>query len=181
MPPALQDSFGELGGRTVGLVGYGAVARALARLLHAFECTVLVAARTPPPDQIRRSVPELLAESDIVSLHVPLTPETRHLIGRDALERMKPGAILINTARGGLVDQGALIAALETGRLAGAGLDVFDPEPIASRDPLLARPDVVVTPHAAWLTPETWRRSLDVAAENVRRLAAGEALLHRVA
>ena len=94
---------------------------------------------------------------------------------------MKPGAILINTARGGLVDQRRSRRHLRHGTLAAAGLDVFADEPIAPGDPLLRLPNVVVTPHIAWLTPETWRRSLDIAAENVRRLASGRPLLHRVA
>lgn len=128
-----------------------------------------------------RTLDALLAEADIVSLHVPLAPETTGMIAADALARLKPGAILVNTARGGLVDQRALAAALASGTLAAAGLDVFADEPIAPGDPLLRLPNVVVTPHIAWLTPETWRRSLDIAAENVRRLASGRPLLHRVA
>ena len=93
---------------------------------------------------------------------------------------MRPGAILINTARGGLVDQTALIAALRSGRVSAAGLDVFDPEPVGANEPLLKLDNVVLTPHLAWLTTGTLRRSLEVAVENCRRLSAGETLLHRV-
>ncbi|MBV9813877.1 MAG: 2-hydroxyacid dehydrogenase [Acetobacteraceae bacterium] len=179
------DEWGELGGRTVGLVGFGAVAQHLARLLHGFGCTVLAAARTPPTAGVERAMgmdalPELLAASDIVSLHLPLTSETHHLIDRAALVSMKPGAILVNTARGGLVDQAALREALASGRLAAAALDVFDPEPIEPDEPLLRDARVVATPHIAWQTPETWARSIHLAAENLRRLESGETLLHRV-
>ena len=181
--PALQDGIGELGGRTVGLVGYGAIPRILAPILAAFGCQVLYAARRDAPDAIGERVPldALLARSDIVSLHVPLTPETDRMIDAAALARMKPGAVLINTARGGLVDQAALTEALQSGRLGAAGLDVFATEPADPADPLFRLPNVVVTPHIAWITTGTFDRSLAVAAENVRRVAAGDDLLHRVA
>jgi phosphoglycerate dehydrogenase-like enzyme len=111
---------------------------------------------------------------------VPLTNETEILIDAEALAGMKPGAILVNTARGGLVDPRALEDALRSGRLAGAALDVFAQEPIDAADPVLRLPNVVLTPHIAWLTTGTFDRSFSLAAENCRRLAAGEALLHRV-
>ncbi len=181
--PATQDSLGELAGRTVGLVGYGAVPRLLAPILAAMGCRVLHATRAEVADAVgdRTDLPSLLAQSDVVSLHVPLTPETTHLIDAAALACMKPGAILINTARGGLVDQAALVDALRAGRLAAAGLDVFESEPAPPDNPLLALPNVVVAPHIAWMTTGTFARSLAVAAENCRRLATGENLLHRVA
>ncbi len=180
--PALQDGIGELGGRTVGLVGYGAVPRLLAPVLLALGCKVIHATRHPVPDAIgeRFGLDALLAEADIVSLHVPLTPETERMIDTAALARMKPGAILINTARGGLVDQVALIQALRSGRLGAAGLDVFAVEPPDPRDPLFALPNVVVTPHIAWTTTGTFDRSFTVAAENCRLVSAGRDLLHRV-
>jgi phosphoglycerate dehydrogenase-like enzyme len=180
--PATQDALGELGGRTIGLVGHGAVPRALAPVLRAMGCRILYTATTPKPDPIgeHRLLPALLAESDIVSLHLPLTSSTTNLIDAAALARMKPGAILINTARGGLVDSDALHAALAGGHLAAAGLDVFAEEPAPPGDRLLALPNVVATPHIAWLTTGTFARSFTLAAENCRRLAAGEALLHRV-
>jgi phosphoglycerate dehydrogenase-like enzyme len=180
--PAAQDRLGELGGRTVGLVGYGAVPRVLAPILVALGCRVLYTDQTPMPGAVAeyRSLGSLLGESDIISLHVPLTPDTEHMIDAAVLARLKPGAVLINTARGGLVDQAALAEALATGRLGAAGLDVFDHEPVDPAEKLLRLPNVVVTPHVAWLTSGTFDRSLSIAAENCRRLAAGEALLHRV-
>ncbi len=182
LDPALQDSFGELGGRTVGLAGYGAIPKLLAPILTAFGCRVLYTARTPKPDAAAewRTLPALLEEADIVSLHVPLMPETAKLIGAAALARMKPGAILVNTARGGLVDQAALAAALSSGHLAAAGLDVFATEPADAADPLFSLPNVVVAPHVAWLTTGTFDRSFSLAAENCQRLRDGRPLLHQV-
>jgi phosphoglycerate dehydrogenase-like enzyme len=179
----LQDGIGELGGHVVGLVGYGAIPRLLAPVLVALGCEVIYAARHPVPDAVGRHVTldTLLAEADVVSLHVPLTEETARMIDAAALARMKKGAVLINTARGGLVDQQALVAALRAGHLGGAGLDVFETEPASRDDALFALPNVVATPHVAWLTTGTFDRSFALAAENCRRLAAGEALLHRVA
>ncbi len=181
--PLLRDGLGELGGRTVGLVGYGAIPRLLAPVLAALECRIVYTSRSPKADAVgeRRSLHALLAESDVVSLHVPLTPQTDKLINAAALARMRPGAVLINTARGGLVDQPALTEALRSGRLAAAGLDVFAEEPLAASDPLLSLPNVVITPHIAWLTAGTFERSFGLAAENCRRIAAGIELLHRVA
>ncbi|TCH99788.1 hydroxyacid dehydrogenase [Roseococcus sp. SYP-B2431] len=182
-PPEIQDGLFELGGRTVGLVGHGAIPTLLAPVLAALGCRILYTARAPKPEAIGefRTLDALLAESDVVSLHIPETPETRGLIGRDALARMKRGAVLVNTARGGLVDQAALVEALRSGHLAAAGLDVFAAEPADPDDALFALPNVVVAPHVGWLTTGTFERSFAIAAENVRRLASGEALLHRVA
>ena len=182
-PLARQGRLGEIGGRTVGLVGYGAIGRRLGPLLAAFGAEVLHAARNAVPDAAGAHVPlaELQARSDIVSLHLPLTEATRGLIGAAEIAAMKPGAVLINTARGGLVDADALAQALHSGKLAGAGLDVFPEEPVDPASPLLSAPNVVATPHVAWLTQETFARSLAVMAENCARLAAGRELLHRVA
>ncbi|MBV9816501.1 MAG: hydroxyacid dehydrogenase, partial [Alphaproteobacteria bacterium] len=116
----------------------------------------------------------------LLSLHLPLIPETTAIINAGALAAMKPGSILINTARGQLVDGSALIDALTSGHLRGAGLDVFSCEPVRADDPLLRLPNVVTTPHLAWLTAETLERSLAIIAENCRRLGSGAALLHRV-
>ena len=176
--PAELDSVGEVAGRTVGLVGFGHSAQRLAPVLAALGARVVYTARS------QRDVPyefwpleRLLAESDVVSLHMPLTDETRGVI--DPLA-MKPGAVLVNTARGELVDEGRLFSALQSGHLRGAGLDVFAAEPVPAGNPLLALPNVVLAPHVAWLTPETLVRSLGVARENCRRLAAGVPLLHQV-
>ncbi len=182
LPDHLQDSYGEVRGRTIGLVGYGAVPSRLAPVLHAMGARVLFASRGEKPGAVgeRRPLADLLAESDVVSLHVPLTPDTERLIDADAIGNMKPGAVVVNTARGGLIDEAALVAALRTGRLGAAGLDVFEAEPTPAGSALLALDNVVCTPHLAWLTRETLERSLAVAVENCRRLAAGEDLLHRV-
>jgi len=179
---AMFDGVGELGGRTVGLVGWGAVARRLAPVLVALGATVVYTARRPAPDAVAawRPLDELLAIADIVSLHVPLTAETAGMLNAAALARMKPGAILVNTARGGLVDERALAEALRTGRVRAAALDVFAEEPPAAGDALVSTDATVLSPHVAWLTPETLDRSLAVAIENCRRLRAGERLLHEV-
>lgn len=179
---ALQDGLGELGGRVVGLVGFGSVPRVLAPVLLAMGCEVLYTARHPIADAAAQfvSLQELLGRSDVVSLHLPLTAETDRLIDRAAIARMRKGAILINTARGGLVDEPALIDALRSGQLGGAGLDVFIEEPVARDAALLALDNVVVTPHIAWLTTGTFDRSFVLAAENCRRIMAGSPLLHRV-
>jgi phosphoglycerate dehydrogenase-like enzyme len=182
-PIERQGALAEIRGRTIGLVGYGATASRLAPILKALGATVLYTSRREPAKAEGMHVPldELLQRSDIVSLHVPQNDETRGMIDRSRIARMKPGAILINTARGGLIDQAALVDALRSGHLAGAGLDTFATEPVDQSNPLLALENVVVTPHVAWLTRETFDRSLDLMVENCRRLAAGEDLLHRVA
>ena len=175
-PPAqVMAGLGELAGRRVGLVGMGAVPRLLAPILTAMGAEPVYWSRRPKPDAPAHwlELPELLATSDIVSLHLPLTPATAGLVDIRAL---REGAILVNTARGDLVDEAALLAALKSGRIAAAGLDVFALEPVAAGHPLLALPNVTMTPHLAWLTGETLSRSLDVAVENVRHLAAGEPL-----
>ena len=127
-----------------------------------------------------RELPELLAESDVVSLHVPQTPETELMINADTLSQMKTGAVLVNTARGGLVDEPALVAALESGQVRAAGLDVFAAEPVDPANPLLSLENVILAPHIAWLTPETFERSFTIAAENCHRLRDGAELLNRV-
>lgn len=176
--PAELDSVGEVAGRTVGLVGFGHSAQRLAPVLAALGARVVYTARSP------RDVPyefwpleRLLAQSDVVSLHMPLTEETRGCIDPLAMKR---GAVLVNTARGELVDEARLVEALGSAHLRGAGLDVFAAEPVPAGNALLALPNVVLAPHIAWLTPETLVRSLEVARENCRRLAAGEPLLHQV-
>jgi phosphoglycerate dehydrogenase-like enzyme len=176
------EGCGELGGRTVGLLGYGAVPALLAPVLGALGARVLFTSRSPRLGAVGERVPldHLLAASDILSLHLPLTAETAGIVDAAALARLRPGAILVNTARGGLVDEAALVAALREGRLLAAGLDVFADEPLPADHPLLRLPNVVLAPHLAWLTAETLERSLVVAIENCRRLGAGMPLLHRV-
>ena len=159
----------ELHEQTVGIVGLGRVGRLVARRLRGFDATVLAtdivrddaAAATLGVRYV--NLPTLLRESDVVTLHAPLTPLTRHMIGVEALAAMKPGAFLVNTARGGLVDEAALLEALRSGRLGGAGLDVFeaehDPAHDASTAALVALPNVVATPHSAAATREGLARS----------------------
>jgi glycerate dehydrogenase len=118
----------------------------------------------------------LLETSDVVSLHLPLTPETARIMNADAFARMRRGSFLVNTARGGLVDEDALVDALARGQLAGAALDTLQNEPPASDHPLLGRPDVLLTPHTAWLTHDSWRRILEFGFANVERLRSGQPL-----
>ena len=178
-----RNTLGELCGRTVGLVGAGAVASRLVRPLEGLGAHVIYADRRERPNLgiERHDLDDLLDASDVVSLHLPLTPETEGLIDQKALARMKPAAVLINTARGGLVEETALVEALTSGRLLAAGLDVLAEEPPPPDHPLLSLDNVVLTPHVAWLTQETLSRSFDVALENIRRLRDGRDLLFRVA
>jgi phosphoglycerate dehydrogenase-like enzyme len=150
----MQDRAGELRGRIVGLVGAGMVPKALVPILRGFGAEIAYWSPREHPELgvPRRDLSELLATADIVSLHLPLVPDTERLIDREALSRMKPGAILVNTARGGLVDETALVEALTSGRLRAAGLDVFAEEPLSPDNPLLELDNVVLMPHVAWLT-----------------------------
>jgi phosphoglycerate dehydrogenase-like enzyme len=182
LDPELPDYLGELSGRTVGLVGFGAVARRLVPILEAIGAKVVYTSRQPAANSPTRFLPlaELLPAVDVLSLHLPLTPQTTGMIDAAAFAAMKRGAVLINTARGALVDEAALFDALTSGHLRGAGLDVFAREPVRTDDQLLQLQNVVVTPHLAWLTTETLDRSLSIISENCRRLRIGEPLLHRV-
>lgn len=178
--PDLGEQCRDIGGCTVGLVGYGSVAQRVAGIVAAMGAEVL---HTSTRDDGRagwRPLSELLAGSDIVSLHVPLTCATEGLIDRAAVALMKPGAVLVNTARGGVVDEAALADALGSGRLAGAGLDVFATEPVPADNPLLAMDNVVVTPHVSWYTADTMRRYLTAAVDNCRRLRDGQPMTHIV-
>jgi len=181
------EEFGRsLYGLRVVIVGAGGIARELLRLLAAFEVTTTVvrraatalpgADRTLPISGLRDALPE----ADVLILAAPLTPETRGLIDADALAALPWGAVLVNVGRGALVDTGALVAALESGVLAGAGLDVTDPEPLPDGHPLWTLPTVIVTPHTAD-TPDMVEPLLAArVAENVRRRLAGEPLVGRV-
>jgi glycerate dehydrogenase len=169
-------SIRELAGRNLGIVGWGDLGRAVARAGECFGMKVLVANRAGgAPVAGRLGLPELLAAADIVSLHCPLTQGTRRMIGPAELALMKPDALLINTARGGLVDSAALAAALKAGRLGGAGIDVLPQEPPIDGDPLLdpAIPRLLVTPHVAWAARESRQRILDEVAANVRDFLDG--------
>ena len=171
----------DLAGATAGLVGVGGVGRAVAaRLVGGFGMRGRYLARRPHPDLeerlgIRRaSLVELLAEADLVTLHVPLTPETRGMIGAAELARMRPGAVLVNVSRGPVVDQDALVEALRDGRLR-AGLDVFEDEPLPAGHPLTTLENVVLTPHIASAGTETRRRMAELAVENLLAMADGRA------
>ncbi len=163
----------RLRGRVFGLVGFGRIARVLATKASAFKFHVIASDPYVPDDEIRAagvepvSLDELLGRADVVSLHLPLTDGTRHLIDATTLASMKPGAILVNTSRGPLVDLDALRAALEDGKLGGVALDVLETEPPAADDPLLARDDVIITPHAAFYSEESLQELQRKAVEQV--------------
>ena len=154
-------NMAELKGKTVGLVGFGRIGKRLAELLQSFDCNVIAYARHVDEETAKKypvkiaSFDELLRVSDIVSLHIPANLETKHIINRDTIAKMKDGAILINTARGALVDETALYEALINGKLAGAGLDVFEAEPVTSDNPLFLLENVTLAPHCAALSYET--------------------------
>ena len=176
------DGLSELGGREIGLVGFGAVGRCLTPMLQGIGGRVVYTDVSEVRDVSATfvSFEDLLSTADVVSLHLPLTAATSGIMNAASFASMKRGAIFINTARGGLVDDVALLAALESGHLRGAGLDVFAVEPVGSDNPLVKLPNVIVTPHLAWFTGETLTRSLGVFAENCRRLRDGQALVNRV-
>lgn len=166
----------ELAGRTLGIIGWGELGKATARGAQAFGMRVLIANRPGAgPEPGRVDLDQLLAMSDVVSLHCPLTPATRGMIGARELALMKPDALLINTARGALVDGHALAAALKAGRLGGAGIDVLPREPPVDGDPLLdpSIPNLLLTPHVAWAAREARQRCLDEAAANVQDFLNG--------
>ena len=166
----------RLADQVLGLIGFGDIARVLATKAGGLGMSVLAYARQPTASgQVSFvGLRELLRQSDFVSIHVPLTRETAKLIGPEELALMKPTAFLINTARGGVVDQKALVAALKTGRLAGAGLDVTDPEPPAPKDDLLTLDNVILTPHVAWYSEESRENVTVGAAREAVRLIRGE-------
>lgn len=166
----------ELAGRTLGIVGWGELGRAVAKAAEAFGMRVMVCNRPgAAPTDGRVPLEELLATADVVSLHCPLTPSSRGLIGTRELARMKPDALLINTARGALVDGAALALALKEGRLGGAGIDVLPAEPPADDEPLIdpGIPNLIVTPHVAWAAFEARQRCLDEMAANIRDFLEG--------
>ena len=170
---------GDLAGATLGIFGMGRIGRAVARRAAGFGMRVVYHSRTRlPPDEEARlgaepvSFDELLARSDVLTLHAPLTAETRHAIGREALGRMRPGSYLVNTARGALVDEAALVDALRDGPLAGAGLDVYEREPEITPG-LLDLPNVVLLPHVGSATAGTRTRMAMLAARNVHAVLSG--------
>lgn len=169
----------ELRGQTLGIIGYGELGHAVAGVAQAFGMQVIISRRPgsddPRPDRL--PLDEVLARADIVSLHCPLAPETSNLIDASALARMKPTALLINTARGGIVDEAALLSALQAGQLAGAALDVLATEPPAADHPLLTAslPNLIVTPHIAWASRESRQRLVNELVQNILAFQRGTA------
>ena len=187
---ALRPVSRELNGMTVGYVGMGRIAQAAAERLKAFTTTGVYFdkfAALPADTEVRLGVSRvetldaLLRQADIVTLHVPLTAETRHLINPQTIAVMKPGAILVNTARGPIVDQTALVAALKSGHLAAAGLDVFETEPLPAESPLTRLTNVVLTPHISAGTRDALKAKMTAIFANIQRFYAGEQLKNQVA
>lgn len=178
--PSLGETVRDIGACTVGLVGYGNIAKRVEVILRAMGAEVLHTSTRDDGSDTWRVLPELLAHSDIVSLHLPLTADTDTLIDRAALSRMRSHAVLVNTSRGGIIDEIALVEALREGGIAAAGLDVFSDEPVDPANPLLSLDNVVVTPHVTWYTVDTMRRYLTSAIDNCRRLRDGQPLMNVV-
>jgi phosphoglycerate dehydrogenase-like enzyme len=172
----------QLGGKVMGVLGLGAIGKYAARIAKGLGLETIAWTLHPSTERAEQSGvrfvsrEELLKNSDFISLHLRLTDETRGLIKREDFERMKPSAFLVNTARAALIEPGALYEALRSGKIAGAGLDVFDHEPLPANDPLASLPNVVLTAHCAALTPEATRNSLSTAVENVSHFLAGQPL-----
>jgi len=166
----------ELAGKTLGIVGYGMIGRETAKIARAFGMRVLAVPHRPSPPEEGvelMTLETMLPQADFVTLHCPLTEETRGIVNVRTLGLMKPGAYLINTARGPLVEEAALAAALRSGHLAGAAADVLSTEPPDAANPLLSAPNMLLTPHLAWATAEARRRLLEVTVENVKAYLAG--------
>jgi glycerate dehydrogenase len=170
----------ELEGKLLGIVGYGAIGRGLAKAARALGmnvCAAQLASRRPqtggPESVLRLPLDELFQRADVISLNCPLTPETRHLVSSTRLSLVKPGCLLLNTARGGLIDEAALGAALSSGQLAGAALDVLSSEPPSADNPLLQAPNCVLTPHVAWSSLPARQRLLATSVDNVRAHLVG--------
>jgi glyoxylate reductase len=170
----------DVHGATIGIAGMGQIGQAVARRAHGFDMRILYTDEIPRPEieaqtgAQRVDLETLLRESDFVTLHVPLTAETRHLINAQRLAWMKPAAILVNTSRGQVVDQRALAEALQAGRPAMAALDVTDPEPIAMDDPLLALPNALIAPHIASGSRATREQMAEMAVDNLLAALRGE-------
>lgn len=174
-------SLGSLKGKTVGIVGLGSIGHEVARRALGFEMRVLAVRRTAVPAGLpgvtmAADLSSLLRESDHVIITAPATPASRHLIGAEALKQIKPGAHLVNVSRGALVDQQALLSALDDGRVGLASLDVTDPEPLPAGHALYAHPRVRISPHISWSSPDTLRVTIELFAADLRCWRAGEAL-----
>jgi phosphoglycerate dehydrogenase-like enzyme len=174
--PSLGETVRDIGGATVGLIGYGNIAKRVETIVAAMGAEVLHTSTGDDGHPGWRSLPDLLAASDIVSLHLPLTAQTSNLLDAAALALMRPSAVIVNTSRGPIIDEKALVDALRGGRLAAAGLDVFAVEPVAADNPLLSLDNVVLTPHVTWYTADTMRRYLTEAVDNCLRIRDGRDL-----
>jgi glycerate dehydrogenase len=168
----------ELDGRVLGIVGYGAIGQRVAAIARGLGMSVIAAGRAgstarPGESVERRPLDELFHEADVVSLHCPLTAETERLVRRERLVKMKPSALLVNTARGGLIDEADLASALDEGVISGAALDVLSTEPPRPENPLLRAKNCIITPHVAWTSLAARKRLLAITADNVRALLAG--------
>ena len=169
-----------LKGLTLGIIGFGAIGQCMGRLGHAFGMRVLALSHSPKPAPdytpfaFVNSLDELLAEADVISLHCPLTQETKHIIDAKALANMRRGAILLNTARGPLLDEAACAEALTSGQLGGLGVDVLAIEPPTADNPLLHAPNTIITPHIAWATTHARQRIIDLTAKNIRQWRDGQ-------
>ncbi len=165
-----QEPFIELAGKTIGLYGYGNIARKVGAVARAMGMNVLAYRRHPAAEDgvTFVSKEELLAQSDVISIHCPLTEETKYTFNTETLAKMKPGALLINTARGAVVEEPAVAAALHSGHLAGYAADVFETEPDLSASPLVSAPNTLLTPHIAWASKEARQRLVNEVAENLR-------------
>ncbi len=173
----LTPAFSEIAGKTWGILGAGNIGRQVARVAEAFGCRVIVCRRTPDPDYETVDIDTLCRQTDILSVHTPLTDETRGIISRERIALMKPGAIFVNVARGAVADEAALADAVREGHLGGIGIDVYTEEPFSETHPLYAvrdLPNVLLTPHMAWGAKEARQRCLDEIAENIRAYFAGE-------
>ena len=163
----------ELGGKTLGIIGFGRIGQAVAKLAEAFGMRVLTTSRTPKDDARFVDMDTLLAESDFISLHCPQFAENTKMVNAEFISKMKDGAYLINTARGGLVDEQALCDALVSGKLAAAAVDVVSAEPMKQNNPLLNAPNCIITPHIAWAPKESRQRLLDCVVDNIRAFLDG--------
>ena len=165
----------ELAGKTMGIIGYGSIGQAVGNIARAFGMELIAHSRTHHPGvDCYVELDELLSRADVISLHCPLFPETAGMINDETIAKMKDGVILLNTARGALVDEKALTAGLCSGKIRGAAVDVVSGEPIAEDNPLLTAPNCIITPHMAWAPLESRQRILDTTAKSIRTFLSGE-------
>ena len=172
----LQVPHVEVNGKTLGIIGAGHIGRKVIQIAQALDMNILVYARTPKEDEkgiCYVSLEELLKNSDYVSMHCPLTESPKHMINKESLSLMKPSAFIINTSRGALIDEAALIEALENGMIAGAGLDVQETEPPEETNPLYTMDQVLLTPHMGWKGLETRQRLVSILADNIKQFMEG--------